>query len=80
MTGGILDGWTIFDHPTDFPDFFVSRRWIANRDGAVTATQDVLKHKNLDTLRGMTERVAGRPLHRLDRLLADQPNILEVWI
>jgi hypothetical protein len=75
----ILEGWTIFDHPVDYPDDYVARRWIAHRDHTVTHTDDILKHENLNTLRGMMGRVAPG-LVCIGRYVEDDPKILEVWI
>jgi hypothetical protein len=76
----ILDGWTIYDHPRDYPADFVARRWIANRDGTVTATNDILRHTDLDTVRGMLGRVSPKHSYRMPRMPDDDPNILEVWL
>lgn len=75
----ILDGWTIFDHPTDYPDHFVARRWVAARNGATIQTQDVMTSKHLDELRGALVE-AYPDLTRLSRMPGDEPHIIEVWI
>lgn len=76
----IMEVWTVYDHPTDYPADYVARRWIANSDGTVTATNDILRHRDLDTVRGMVGRVGGAHLTRVPRMMRDDPKIIEVWL
>lgn len=75
----ILEGWTVFDHPSDFPNSFVARRWIAKSDGTVEQTDSVLICPNLDALRWAL--AANYPhLVPVPRMMRDDPKIVEVWL
>lgn len=64
--------WTVYDHPTDFPDCFVARRFIYSR-----ATEEYMSSNDLDLLRRM---LSDKGLMRFPRDTADDPNIVEVWL
>lgn len=76
MTIQPLDMWVVYDHPSDFPDVFVARRWEILREERPTA--DVLKHSDLDMLRHMiaTDKHCSVQLARSPE---DDPRIVEVW-
>ena len=65
--------WIITDHPSDFPESFVARRW----DDAYLPTSDYLHSPDLDTLR---EQMRIRGLVRIPRDRDDDPVIVESWI
>jgi hypothetical protein len=67
--------WTVYDHPTDFPDCFIARLSLVSRWGNVT-TQTILTAATLEDLRSQLPR----GLYRLDRDPADDPVIVEVWM
>jgi hypothetical protein len=72
-----LDMWVVYDHPTDFPDQYVARRWEVLRDEM--PTDDLKQHASLDGLRGLI--IAETPCHyRMDRFDGDDPKIVEVWL
>jgi hypothetical protein len=71
----ILTGWTIYDHPRDYPDCFVARKWLAQR-GGVVATTEMFTADTLDELRALLPP----GLTCLARLPGDEPQIVEVWI
>ena len=64
--------WAIYDHPSDFPDTWVARRFVNDK-----VTSDVLVSTDLDTLRRHFARLG---LVRLDRNPADDPVIVETWL
>lgn len=64
--------WTIYDHPSDFPDKFVARRWVDARP-----TKDVLICSDLDELRQHFERMG---LMLILRNADDDPVIVESWV
>jgi hypothetical protein len=73
----VLTLWTIYDHPLDFPDSFVVRRWHVRRgnenpvlDGAPTL------HDSLEAARESLPASLAC-MHRSEN---DDPNILETWI
>lgn len=67
-----LSMWTIYDHPLDFPDCFVARRF-----EGVTPTLDVETAPTLDELRG---RFRSWGLACLTRSPEDDAAIVEVWL
>lgn len=68
--------WTVYDHPTDFPNDYVARKWELDHTG-VRATDEVILHRRLAAVR-MQMRVRG--LTCLPRLPMDEPKIVEVWL
>lgn len=73
----VLMMWTVYDHPTDYPTFYVARRFDIHA-GTVTATDSVLFNTNIDNLRG--DIVQRGFYHRLERNSGDDPKIMETWI
>lgn len=71
MTTG-LSIWTIYDHPTDYPEHFVARRF----DGE-TATADTVLAADLEELR---TRFEGQGLVCLARFPQDDSVIVETWM
>jgi hypothetical protein len=67
-----LDIWVVYDHPLDWPDYFVARRWASE-----TPTGDMILDKDLERLRAALE---ARGLVHLDRMEGDDPVILETWL
>lgn len=70
-----LELWTIYDHPTDHPDYYVARKWIITDDGP-QATNKACYGPTLDDVR------AALPpgLYRIAADPNDDPVILETWI
>lgn len=71
-----LDTWTIYDHPKDFPDHFVARKWIVNAAGP-TPTQDIIVSSRLDPIR---EQLDGLGLVCIGRAASDDATIVETWV
>jgi hypothetical protein len=71
----LLSIWSVYDHPSDFPNLFVARRWLITP--LPVATKDIIVAANLNELRLMLER-AG--LVQLMRSPQDDPKIVETWI
>jgi len=69
MTG--LTIWTVYDHPSDFPDYFVARKFDMN-----IPTQDYIADKSLTIIRDWLQ---GQGLTFLPRQEDDDPNIIEIW-
>lgn len=70
-----LSVYTIFERPTDYPDEFVCRRFESNKKGVLPC--EVLgTGKTLEEVR----RHVPTGLHRLDRNVGDDPNIVETWL
>jgi hypothetical protein len=75
MTTHGLYIWTVYDHPSDFPDCFIARLSVVGADGIVT-TMETVTGATLDELRSRLPR----GLHRLNRESADDAAIVEVWL
>jgi len=63
---------TIYDHPSDYPDTWVARRWVNDKP-----TGELMVSADLDALRRHFARLG---LVRLDRNPADDPVIVETWL
>lgn len=68
----VLSIWSVYDHPKDFPDVFVARKWEGTRP-----TADTITSEDLATLR---RKLAERGLICLTRCPDDDPTILETWL
>ncbi len=68
--------WTVFDHPTDLPDFYVARLSTITR-GVIEVTENVVMSTELEKVQD-TMRDLG--LTRLPRMDGDDPKILETWV
>lgn len=64
--------WTVYDHPRDYPNQFVARRFDVDQP-----TSDVFVADDLETLR---EILAAEGLTRLARDPDDDAKIVEVWL
>ena len=71
-----LSIWTIYDHPLDYPQGFIARRWVIQTAGDVIASNDIRTADSLDEVRQMIPAF----LHRLPRQDGDDPKIVESWI
>jgi hypothetical protein len=70
-----LQGWTIYDHPSDYPQSFVARRWVVV-DGEVVPTTDMFTADTLVELRAMLPP----GLICFQRSRDDDSAIVECWI
>lgn len=70
-----MSQWCIYDHPRDFPNKYVMRRWDI-RAGQMAATDDMALADTLEEIRAKVP--AG--LYRLERFRDDDPCIVEVWL
>jgi DNA-binding transcriptional LysR family regulator len=64
--------YTIYDHPRDFPDWYVVRAWEGDRPDGLVAFSD-----DLAVLRAM---LAGQGLTCIPRNYGDDPVIVETWL
>ena len=69
--------WTVYDHPKDYPDSYVARRFDVDADGA-KPTATMIACPDLDTLRN----ILAFELHLtpLARSKEDDPVIVETWL
>lgn len=72
----LLSIWTVFDHPADYPDSFVARRFEVHSGGVTFATPEAVFATSLEAVR------AKLPpgLYRMPRQHDDEPQIVESWI
>jgi len=64
--------WVVYDHPKDFPDHFIAKRW----DG-LKPTDDIVRSTDLDFIQQKMEMMG---LIKLMPNEGDDPCILEMWI
>lgn len=69
--------YTVYDHPTDIPNFFVVKRWLITNIGPVQDPDFILQDIDLEVLRDFLVR---RGLTLLPRERADDPVIIENYI
>ena len=69
--------WTLYDHPSDYPDSYVARRFEVGPDCRVVASAVVVVSESLTAVR---ESMAVRGLTPLARSRGDDPRIIESWI
>jgi hypothetical protein len=67
--------WTIYDHPRDYPDAFVARKWLIGGGPEPGPTDEVMTAATLDELRRLMFGLACIP-----RWPEDDPCIVEVWL
>jgi hypothetical protein len=67
--------WTVYDHPTDYPNQFVARKFLVNSKGVVR-TNDMFLADTLEEIRDLLPP----GLMNLYRYAQDDPNIIETWI
>jgi hypothetical protein len=67
--------FTVYDHPSDYPDSFVVRRHIVQKDG------DTIKDeiRLADTLMGARDLLPPG-VYNLGRYPQDDPVIIETWV
>lgn len=63
--------WTIYDHPKDYPDKFVARKFVLDKP-----TDETITGNTLDEVR----RKLPRGLVRFNRHETDDPVIVETWL
>jgi hypothetical protein len=68
--------WTVYDHPTDFPNEYVARRSDV-RGSRIDVTDNIISSTNLAIVRIALE---ARGLTKLMRDPHDDPKIIEVWL
>ncbi len=68
---GELAIWTIYEHPKDYPNKFIARKFIRDKP-----TSDIKVGETLVEVRGLLP--IG--LTRMDRNIEDDPVIVETWI
>lgn len=73
----VMQMWTVYERPSDFPDDYVARRWDIVRGAREPIASGVLfAAKTLEQLR----ELLPEGLHRMPRQEGDEPQIVEVWL
>lgn len=73
---GALEMWTVYDHPRDFPEYFVARKFLVE-ERQTRPTAQIVACGQLAPLR---EWLAERGLVPLARNDEDDPCIVETWL
>jgi hypothetical protein len=69
--------WTVYDHPLDYPDKFVARRFDVDANGARPSASIIIT-PDLETLRDILQ--FEMHLTCYTRAPTDDPNIVESWL
>lgn len=69
--------WTIYDHPSDYPDAYVAREWLIEA-GKHSPTPNVFVSRDIETIRDMLR--IEMHLTPIARSPGDDPVIVETWI
>lgn len=68
--------WTVYDHPTDFPNNYVARKFMVTKGRAI-ATEEIILCPDLEALREQLEQLGLVPLKRDPH---DDAKIVETWL
>lgn len=71
----VLSIWTVYDHPKDYNDAFVARKFLNDKP-----TDDILLAPTLEELRKAVQKAADYELLRMERSECDDPFIVESWL
>jgi len=71
-----LEMWVVYDHPRDFPNTFVARKWTVGNGRAERPTDDIIVSPEITALRKM---LALKGLICTVRHPTDEPQVMEVW-
>lgn len=78
MIGAVLDVWTVYDRPLDFPNGFIARKFqILRSRPEPVPTEDTMRASSIEPLR---EQLRGMGLTRLSPNAGDEPQIVELWV
>lgn len=77
MSADHLPIWVVYDHPSDWPDYFVARKHVVLPGGTYGPTEEMILEKDIDRLRAALE---ARGLVHLDRMEGDDLVIMETWL
>lgn len=69
--------WTIYDHPSDWPDWIVARAWYCDKGPEPVPGDRLLMNKDIDKMRAL---MVDMGLVCLGRNEGDDPAVVETWI
>lgn len=67
-----LEIWTVYDHPEDYPNCFVARKFLNDQP-----TDELIVGQNVEEIRQMFR---NKGLQVVPRCPGDMPSILEIWL
>lgn len=73
----LLETWTLYDNPKDMPGYFVLRRFVVTKEGAVLASPEAYWCRDAEPLRAEMRK---RGLCCMGRSHSDEPPIVETWL
>jgi hypothetical protein len=73
----VLSMYVVYDHPKDYPEWFVCRRWDVVEGGS-TATDDFTMSMDYESIKTRMEAMGLTKLYRCPT--EDDPSIMEVWL
>jgi len=71
-----LEMWVIYDHPKDYPNSFIARRWLVDDKGE-RFTGDIINANSLEKLRIVLINIGKTCINRDPN---DDPVIVETWL
>lgn len=74
-TNDPLVSWTVYDHPLDYPNGYIARKWLVV-PGQLQPTDETLTD---ETLAGLRKKLP-EGLTQIPRSAMDDPRIVETWI
>jgi hypothetical protein len=66
--------WVIYDHPIDFPDYYIARKWDYQKN---IPTDEIMKSTSL---KWMQDHFSKMGFCRIPRDNSDDLKIIESWI
>lgn len=75
--GVFMTMWTVYDHPTDFPNDYVAREHILRNDNTHGPTDNFIQSTDLEVIREQLLNMGKTPIARSP---GDEPQIIETWI
>lgn len=72
--------YTLYDHPTDYPDQFVIRRFSFDKESMIPIPDKDIFFRSISLSLCRNKMLEEMRLHRLPRDLRDDPKIIESYI
>jgi hypothetical protein len=79
VSRGTLSLWTVYDHPRDYPDGYIARKFEVKGDEQVT-TKETLRTTDEPGLELLHDAFEQAGLVCMPRSEADDPQIIETWV
>lgn len=72
----MIEQWVVYEKPRDYPDSFVARQWLIDKDGPRFGGAVLVS----DSLESIRRALSAAGLTCLARDPNDDPVIVEVWL